>query len=260
MEYVPSIKITDAPSLDGAGVAAADRERLAEMLARAYLRQLCANRFFSTDPHPGNLGVEARPEGVPGGAAPPPRLVFYDLGQACTLDDGQAGGILDVIESTVDMDAAACVNAFKRMGVLVEGADDGMVQRKVQDNFDTGKVQVKRKKLKKRGYVFKDPVVPAAAAGGDATDDGGKVKDSEVMAFFTLPAEYAFVARALSQMDGVGKGLDRDFDFISSSAPYIVEVKGTAAYLGDEAKKLVQGVERGAQQLADELKKIMRTS
>jgi len=59
------------------------------------------------------------------------------------------------------------------------------------------------------------------------------------MKFFTLPAEYAFVARALSQMDGVGKTLDPDFDFVSSAAPYIVEIKGVGKYLKDEFKKRV---------------------
>ena len=38
----------------------------------------------------------------------------------------------------------------------------------------------------------------------------------------------------LVQMDGVGKTLDPDFDFVSSGAPYIVEIKGTGKYLKDE--------------------------
>ena len=42
---------------------------------------------------------------------------------------------------------------------------------------------------------------------------------------FQLPAEYAFVARALQQMDGVGKELDPEFEFIASVAPAIVELK-----------------------------------
>ena len=58
-----------------------------------------------------------------------------------------------------------------------------------------------------------------------------------MMASFTLQSEYAFVARALSQMDGVGKSLDPEFDFISAAAPYLVEVKGTGKYLTDEIKK-----------------------
>jgi len=76
------------------------------------------------------------------------------------------------------------------------------------------------------------------------------VKDSEVMSYFTLPAEYAFVARAISQMDGVGKSLDPDFDFISNSAPYIVEIKGADLYLKDEASKAFRPVQ-------DNLKKFL---
>ena len=37
-------------------------------------------------------------------------------------------------------------------------------------------------------------------------------------------------------MDGVGKGLDPDFDFISNGAPYIVEIKGAKKYLKDQGK------------------------
>ena len=43
-------------------------------------------------------------------------------------------------------------------------------------------------------------------------------------------------------MDGVGKGLDPEFDFISASAPYIVEIKGVEKYLMDEAKKRLKFV------------------
>lgn len=57
------------------------------------------------------------------------------------------------------------------------------------------------------------------------------------MQYFTLPTEYAFVGRALSQMDGVGKSLDPEFDFISSAAPWIYEIKGAGKYLLEEFLK-----------------------
>jgi predicted unusual protein kinase regulating ubiquinone biosynthesis (AarF/ABC1/UbiB family) len=55
MEFVPSIKITNTANLDAAGVTASDKIDLADALARAYLRQLCCNLFFSTDPHAGEI-------------------------------------------------------------------------------------------------------------------------------------------------------------------------------------------------------------
>ena len=112
MEYVPSIKISNNKELAANGVTVRDREFLAECLARAYLRQFCVNKFFSTDPHPGNLGVELI-ENDKGERKP--RLVFYDFGQACYLKDDQAGGILDVIEGIIDSNVDNCVNAFIRM-------------------------------------------------------------------------------------------------------------------------------------------------
>jgi len=245
MEYVPSIKITNI-----ANITMEDREYLADSLARAYLRSFCNNRFFSTDPHPGNLGIEfiQPPEGSSAAAKPKPRLVMYDFGQACELQSAQAEGILTTIEAIVDMDPDRCVTAFSKMGVLKDGANFAKVRAKIQDNFDTGKITVKRKKLKKAGYIFKDELPEeqqlATTATTTNTTTTTKVKDSEVMGYFTLPAEYAFVARALSQMDGVGKVLDPDFDFISSAAPYIVEIKGTSTYLQDEWKKWMNGVSK----------------
>ena len=277
MEFVPSIKVTDEQTLNAAGVTREDKEFLAESLARSYLRQFCANRFFSTDPHPGNLGVEVVEEGEKF-----PRMVFYDFGQACSLADDQAGGILDVIEGITDMDAKACVTAFDRMGVLKDGADLKKVQAKVQNNFDTGKISVKEAKQKQQAKmkarkaprskakrkVEHDKLIAESTQvinGSNATtvanakgeislpnettstkpQSGDKPPgDAEVMEYFTLPAEYAFVARAISQLDGVGKALDPEFDFISASAPHIVEVKGAEKYLADETKKTLVGFEK----------------
>jgi predicted unusual protein kinase regulating ubiquinone biosynthesis (AarF/ABC1/UbiB family) len=132
------------------------------------------------------------------------------------------------------------------MGVLKEGADLNKVEAKVQDNFETGRITLKRTKMKKRGYVFKEKSQPQKVTSNSVADNNATdiSKDSEVMKFFTLPAEYAFVARAISQMDGVGKGLDPDFDFISACAPYLVEVKGVNKYLKEEATKVILGYEK----------------
>jgi predicted unusual protein kinase regulating ubiquinone biosynthesis (AarF/ABC1/UbiB family) len=242
MEFVPSIKVSSNDKLEEAGVTVEDREYLAEALAHSYLRQFCVNKFFSTDPHPGNLGIETFEDGRP------PRLVFYDFGQACSLAEDQSVGILEVIESIIDSDAKKSVVAFQRMGVLKDGADLAKVEAKCQSNYDTGKLKVKKRKKRKsaRYSAMSQPeeseVKSKDSALKSPKNETAEVKDSEVMEYFTLQSEYAFVARALSQMDGVGKGLDPDFDFISAAAPYLVEIKGTRKYLVDEAKKKLKFV------------------
>jgi predicted unusual protein kinase regulating ubiquinone biosynthesis (AarF/ABC1/UbiB family) len=219
--------------------------------------------FSETKISQGNLGIEVFEDGRA------PRIVFYDFGQACSLTNDQAGGILDVIESIVDSDAKKSVSAFSRMGVLKDGADLKKVEAKCQQNYDQGKLKVKKRKSRKSSkYNEKnkslldikseqkelDTRIDSAGQAKNTTETSERVKDSEVMEYFTLQSEYAFVARALSQMDGVGKSLDPDFDFISAAAPYLVEVKGTTKYLTDEIKKKLTFVYGEEGILAQELK------
>jgi predicted unusual protein kinase regulating ubiquinone biosynthesis (AarF/ABC1/UbiB family) len=233
MEYVPSIKITDREALVSAKVTPEDSSYLADMLARSYLRQFCCNLFFSTDPHPGNLGVEILDSNAKL-SKDRVRLVFYDFGQAATLSQDQAAGILTMMEAIVDTDVNRSIDAFLQMGVLKEGADLEKVRAKVSDNYKTGKIKANRKRLLKKGYVFRD-TCPSPTTNDAATTPG--VSDAEILQYFALPAEYAFVARALTQLDGVGKSLDSDFDFISSAAPWMFEIKGVAKFLQEEAAK-----------------------
>jgi predicted unusual protein kinase regulating ubiquinone biosynthesis (AarF/ABC1/UbiB family) len=201
-------------------------------------------RAVSTDPHAGNLGVEIlnMRSSLPEERV---RLVFYDFGQAAELQENQANGILDIIEAIADMDVDRSVKSFQTMGVLKEGADLQKVRAKVADNYRTGKVKANRKRLKKRGYRFKvseeasQTSNTSNTANATATSISSSKDDAQVMRYFTLPTEYAFVGRALSQMDGVGKSLDPDFDFVSSAAPWIYEIKGAGKYVKEEALKWI---------------------
>ena len=129
-------------------------------------------------------------------------------------------------------------------------------KNKVQQNVETGLIKVKRKKRRKRGNTSDKNLVKnlnrankklnstLVLTSDSSLEDSkqtnkGKVDDAEIMTFFTLPAEYAFVARAISQMDRVGKGLDANFDFVSASAPYLIETKGGEKYILDEGTKFV---------------------
>jgi len=176
---------------------------------------------------------------------------------------------LEVIESIIDLDAKKSVAAFSRMGVLSDNADLDKVRKKCQQNYDEGKLKVKKRKKRseRSGNVqqladasdtdsadLEARLEAAKQTSNTATQSDEKVNDAEIMGYFTLQSEYAFVARALSQMDGVGKSLDGEFDFISASAPYLVEVKGTGRYLMDEAKKKFQFVYGSDGTLAQEMR------
>lgn len=200
MEYVPGIKISDVEVLDKTeGI---DRVQLSERLAQAYLLQFCKHGFFNTDPHPGNLAVDTAYK--PGG-----RLIFYDFGQATELTNSQADGILQVIQSIVDLDAPACVQAIDKLGAMKQGADFKVIEKVIQNNFETGKVKSKRSK-QKNANVEKVDKVPS---------------QSETMKYLQLPSQLAFVARAIGQLNGVGVMLDADFEFIDAVAAKVPEIQ-----------------------------------
>lgn len=267
MEFIPSIKISDNDKLRKNGVTEEEKEFLAECLGRAYLRQFCCAKFFSTDPHAGNLGCTiSRNEK---GEKKSVQLVFYDFGQACTLNDDQAIGILDVIEGIMDYDVDKCVSAFSRMGVLSDDADLDKVRKKVANNFETGKIKVKQRKKRissdsnnenestQEQESVKEEITLSSTNSTSAKTENGDINDAEIMSFFTLPAEYAFAARALTQLDGVGKGLDQDFDFISATAPWLVEIKGGEKFLEDEVKKALKSILKKS---TDFQKKFLKTA
>jgi len=200
LTFVAGTKISDLKQLEAQNF---DRTLLAKNLAQAYLLAFCKFGFFNTDPHPGNLAVD---DGYPGG-----RLIFYDFGQACELSDKQADGILQVIQSIVDFEAADCVKAMNALGCLKDGADFKKVEAVVQNNFETGKVKSKRSKRKRElSEEEKSKKAP---------------KQTEVMKYFQLPPALAFVARAITQMEGVGVMLDEDYEFIDFVADKVPELQ-----------------------------------
>ena len=128
------------------------------------------------------------------------------------------------MESIIDLDAKKSVLAFSRMGVLKDTADLQKVEAKCQQNYDTGMLLVKKRK-KRSGTRYgssssgsssksnssmnerydielEKRLDDASSLTPTAVGSGEKVNDVEIMGYFTLQSEYAFVARALSQLDG----------------------------------------------------------
>eukprot|EP00929_Paragymnodinium_shiwhaense_P060214 TRINITY_DN30097_c0_g2_i1.p1 TRINITY_DN30097_c0_g2~~TRINITY_DN30097_c0_g2_i1.p1 ORF type:complete len:621 (+),score=189.02 TRINITY_DN30097_c0_g2_i1:68-1930(+) len=203
MEYVPGIKIDAKEKLEA--IPGMDRKMLGRHLALCYLLQFCKHGFFNTDPHPGNLAVDDKYKGG--------RLIFYDFGQACELTHEQTDGILQVIQSIMDFDAKACVVAMQNLGALKKEANIKALETLIDNNFKTGKVKSKRSK-RKQEYVPED---------GVALD---KIpQEKEVAGYLQLPSQLAFVARALTQMQGVGLMLDEEWEFIDLVADKVPELQ-----------------------------------
>jgi predicted unusual protein kinase regulating ubiquinone biosynthesis (AarF/ABC1/UbiB family) len=204
LEYLPGIKISHYEALEAAGL---DRKELARLGAKAYLRQLLNDGFFHADPHPGNLAVSA--DGS---------LIFYDFGMMGELKSNIKEKLLQTLFGIVQKDAGRVVSSLVEMGALVPTDDMGPVRRSVQymlDNF--------------MDKPFEEQSVTAIS------EDLYEIAIDQP---FRFPATFTFVMRAFSTLEGVGKGLDPDFNFMEVAQPFAMQImndfNGNASSLFDE--------------------------
>ena len=190
LEYVPGIKVSQYDALDAAGV---DRKAIARYGAQAYLHQLLNNGFFHADPHPGNLAVS--PDGA---------LIFYDFGMMGTIKSNVREGLMETLFGIAQKDGNRVVKSLVDLGAIAPVEDMGPVQRSVQymlDNF--------------MDKPFENQSVAAIS------------EDLYQLAYdqpFRFPATFTFVMRAFSTLEGVGKGLDPEFNFMEVAQPYAMQL------------------------------------
>ncbi|MGV0023483.1 ABC1 kinase family protein [Phormidesmis priestleyi] len=216
LEYLPGIKISHYEALEAAGL---DRKRLANMGAEAYLHQLLDNGFFHADPHPGNIAVSAEGE-----------LIFYDFGMMGQVKAITREKLLDTFFGIAQKDADRVVESLIALGALAPTDDMGPVRRSVQfmlDNF--------------MDKPFEDQSVSAIS------DDLYEIAYGQP---FRFPATFTFVMRAFSTLEGVGKGLDPDFNFMEVAKPFAMQLM-TNGNSSSEAGSLLNELSRQAVQVGN---------
>ncbi|KOP28099.1 hypothetical protein AMR41_01430 [Hapalosiphon sp. MRB220] len=190
LEYAPGIKISQYEAIEAAGL---DRKQIARQGAQAYLLQLLDNGFFHADPHPGNIAVS--PDGA---------LIFYDFGMMGRIKSNIREGLMETLFGIASKDGDRVVQSLINLGALAPVEDMGPVRRSVQymlDNF--------------MDKPFENQSVAAIS------DDLYEIAYDQP---FRFPATFTFVMRAFSTLEGVGKGLDPEFNFMEVAQPYAMQL------------------------------------
>jgi predicted unusual protein kinase regulating ubiquinone biosynthesis (AarF/ABC1/UbiB family) len=190
LEYLPGIKISHYEALDAAGL---DRKVLAEASARAYLMQILDAGFFHADPHPGNIAVS--PEG---------QLIFYDFGMMGSIQTITREKMMGLFFGVAQRDAQQVINALVDLGALTGTGDSSAIRRSIQymlDNF--------------MDKPFEEQSLNAIS------DDLYEIAYDQP---FRFPATFTFVMRAFSTLEGVGKGLDPNFNFMTVAQPFAMRL------------------------------------
>lgn len=190
LEYMPGIKISHYEAIEAAGL---DRKILAQLGARAYLQQLLNDGFFHADPHPGNIAVNAD-----GG------LIFYDFGMMGRVQPVTRERLLGTFFGIAQKDADQVVQSLIELGALAPADDMGPVRRSIQYMLDN----------------FMDKPFEAQSV-SDISDDLYEIAYDQP---FRFPATFTFVMRAFSTLEGVGKGLDPEFNFMEVAKPFAMQI------------------------------------
>lgn len=215
LEYLPGIKISHYEALEAAGL---DRKNLAQLGARAYLQQLLNDGFFHADPHPGNIAV-----------APDGSLIFYDFGMMGRVQQITREKLMETFFGIAQKDAERVVNSLIDLGALAPVDDMGPVRRSVQymlDNF--------------MDKPFETQSVSAIS------DDLYEIAYDQP---FRFPATFTFVMRAFSTLEGVGKGLDPEFNFMEAAKPFAMQIMANGQP-ASEANSLLNELGRTAAQVS----------
>ncbi|BAZ27388.1 ABC-1 domain-containing protein [Kalymmatonema gypsitolerans NIES-4073] len=190
LEYVPGIKISQYEAIEAAGL---DRKVIARQGAEAYLHQLLNNGFFHADPHPGNIAVS------PTGA-----LIFYDFGMMGRIKTNVREGLMQTLFGIASKDGDRVVKSLVDLGALAPTEDMGPVRRSVQYMLD---------------HFMDQPFENQSVAA--ISDDLYEIAYDQP---FRFPATFTFVMRAFSTLEGVGKGLDPEFNFMEVAKPYAMQL------------------------------------
>ena len=213
LEYLPGIKISHYEALEAAGL---ERKILARLGAKAYLQQLLNDGFFHADPHPGNIAVN--PEGS---------LIFYDFGMMGQITPNIREKLMETLFGIAEKNADRVIISLIDLGALSPVEDMGPVRRSMQfmlDNF--------------MDKPFEEQSV------SQISEDLYEIAYDQP---FRFPATFTFVMRAFSTLEGVGKGLDPEFNFMEVAQPFALQLMTNLN--GDNGNSLFDELGRQAAQV-----------
>ncbi len=196
--------------LDEAG---ADRAELAQRGIYAYLEQIFVHGFYHADPHPGNLF--ALPDG---------RVAFTDFGRIGTVSQVGRDQLADLFVAIIDNDVALAVDTLFAAAGSPGDIDLAELEREVSRlitkyyNKSLNEIRI--------GELISEVLT--------------LVRDHHLL----LSSELAMLLTTLVVLEGSGRMLDPDFDFVAVTAPFARKI--TNARMAPDAvmRSLTQNARR----------------
>jgi len=186
-ERLRGIKIDDYDALDAAGF---DRKELAQRAADMVLQEVLDDGFFHADPHPGNLLI------MDGGI-----IGVMDFGTMGRIEKSERMTLARLFIVAVQMDVDGIVDQLIRMGVADYGVDRTGLGR-----------DLRRSIMRYYGLPLNE--IPAMEVW-----EGLEPVIYEYN--LRVPSDYWLLIKTVVIMEGVGLGLDPEFDMLAAAKPYM---------------------------------------
>jgi ubiquinone biosynthesis protein len=186
-EQFNGIKIDNFAALEAAGY---DRKQLADIAARFVLKEVMEDGFFHADPHPGNLLV------LPGDV-----LGVLDFGAVGRLGTNDRVSLARLLILVVQNDVEGIVDQLMRMGIASYRIDRTDLVRALN-------------RLLMKYYGLPIQEIPATEVSRELEPIVYKYK-------LRIPSNYWLLIKTIAIMQGVGLGLDPEFDMFAFTRPYL---------------------------------------
>lgn len=214
LQYIGGVKVTDFSGMAREGIS---RSPVADILLRAYLLQIVEYGFFHADPHPGNVLVR-----------PGPQVVLLDFGMVGEISPSARSQLRRVFLGVVRRDYNEIVDALVRLGFVGRQADLGAIRTAVAWTIET---------FYEMSFAELQAVEPTTVL--------DQLQDVLYSQDVRLPANYAFLGRALGTLSGVCTALDPSFQFVTVAEPFARRLLnqggglvGAARQVGGEVRDL----------------------
>jgi predicted unusual protein kinase regulating ubiquinone biosynthesis (AarF/ABC1/UbiB family) len=189
MQFMEGIKVTDFERLDRAGIS---RELVAESLLQAYLQQVVEDGFFHADPHPGNILIR-----------PGPQIVLLDFGMVGEIAPKVRDNLKSIFLAVIRRDYDEIIEALARLGFLAPSSDRALLRRAIVWTIET---------FYDLSFAELQAINPA-----EVFDQLQDVIYSESV---RIPANFAFLGRAVGTLSGLCTALDPSFQFVTVAEPF----------------------------------------
>ncbi len=190
LSYLEGTKISDLEKLASQKI---NLRKIAEIGAISYLKQLVNFGFFHADPHPGNLAVSSKG-----------KLIFYDFGMMGNISSNLQTRLGSMVKAAALRDASSLVSQLQQAGLISKDINIGPVRRLVR-------------------LMLKEALTPPFSP-NIIEKLSGDLYELVYETPFQLPVDLIFVMRALSTFEGVGRMLDPEFNLVSVTKPYLIEL------------------------------------